>query len=332
MLKQDKRFYRLIQTTTFLNSSQNERVILSEILKAIRYVMNTSASSVLLLDKALDELYFYETSGGSAQIREIRLKVGEGIAGWVAKHKKPLIVHDVNRDKRFAKRVDKKTGLKTQSIICVPLIANNELLGVLEAMNKKKGKFNSPDLQLFMAFAAQAATALHSAQLYSMAHTDSLTGAYGRRYFQTWLEQDFERAKRYNMDFSLVLLDIDNFKQINDKYGHQAGDYVLLETVMAIKENLRKTDMVARYGGEEFAVIMPHTRIKVTKEISVRLRKIIDHNHYAWKGQTIPVTVSMGISSFNKNHPRSSDDMIASADKALYEAKKTGRNKVCVAK
>ncbi|MBI2069438.1 MAG: sensor domain-containing diguanylate cyclase [Elusimicrobia bacterium] len=329
MRRQDT-LYRLLETTLLLSRSQHEQEILEEILKAIRYVMNVRASSLLLLDPFTKELYFHTFKGGATSIREIRLKVGEGIAGWVARYGRPLLINDVRRDRRFSSRADKRTGFSTKNILCVPLKNEDKILGVLEAINKKTGVFTKEDQKIFSAFAAQAAVAIENARLYSMAFFDQLTGVYGRRYFESWLANEFARADRYSGDFGLILADIDHFKGINDQHGHLAGDLALAATADTIKAAIRTSDILARYGGEEFALILPHTNIKQTSVIAERIRADVEKRTFNFDKETVPVTLSLGATSFKATQPKSSNEMLGLVDRALYSAKESGRNQVVV--
>lgn len=327
-MKQQNIFFRLLETTRLLNSLRQEQQILHEILKATRYVMEVEASSLLLLDASTKELYFHTISGGSSNVREVRLKWGEGIAGWSAKHQKSVLINDVSRDPRFTNRVDKTTGFVTRNILCVPLLAENKTLGVLEAINKYRGKFTAIDRKIFMAFAAEAAAAIENARLYSLAYIDSLTNAYGRRYFESWLEKEFARAQRYHHDFSLIIFDIDHFKNINNQYGHLGGDFAIAELAKVIKSTMDSTEMLTRYGGEEFALILPQIQLKEAARIANKVRAMIENHNFLFQDQNMKVTVSIGVTSFKTSKPNNSQEMISFADEALFKAKKSGRNRV----
>lgn len=321
-------FERLLETTLLLNQTQDEREILAKILKAIRYVMDVEASSLLLLDSSAQELYFDAIEGGKSKVREIRLKVGEGIAGWVCRHGRPLLLNNVQEDKRFSSKADKTTGFITKNMLCVPLDSDGKRLGVLQAINKRGGRFQSSDRKIFQAFAAQAAVAIDNARLYSMAFEDSLTKVYGRRYFEIWLEKELLRAQRYGQDFSLLLLDLDHFKKINDRFGHLAGDYALKETAGVLKTTLRNADILARYGGEEFIMILPNANLGQGAKAGERLRAALEAHQFRFSGQRLPVTASIGVTSFKTGKPADPAAMIRMADAALYKAKNNGRNQM----
>lgn len=159
--------------------------------------------------------------------------------------------------------------------------------------------------------------------------TDELTGLYNRRHFESNFEREFLRAKRYNSNLSVAIVDIDFFKQINDKYGHLTGDFVLREIAFILKDSLRKTDMVFRYGGEEFAILLTETDSEQSLIPLERLRKYIETKTFVKSGNSIKFTVSIGVSS-NIIETNTPDELLELADKALYKAKNSGRNQVVV--
>lgn len=154
--------------------------------------------------------------------------------------------------------------------------------------------------------------------------TDALTNLYNRRYFETTLNREFARAKRYNSPLSLVVIDIDWFKKINDTYGHSCGDFVLKELAWMMCENFRQTDIIFRYGGEEFVILLTETPFENASIPVERLRKAVENSRFKFKGIELNITISAGISS-NKDI-EDMGQMFDNADKALYEAKKDGRN------
>ncbi len=159
--------------------------------------------------------------------------------------------------------------------------------------------------------------------------TDTLTGIYNRRFINEFLINEIERSKRMNKRFSIAMLDIDDFKKLNDTYGHMAGDAVLKFMSNLIAESLRKSDIVGRYGGEEFIIIMPETDMKVSGLVSERVRKKIEDGAIPLsKKKSVNITASFGIASF-PDDGISSDDLLITADDRLYKAKKEGKNKVC---
>lgn len=158
---------------------------------------------------------------------------------------------------------------------------------------------------------------------------DGLTGLYNHMYFQQFFESEIANTIRYKLPIALLLLDIDHFKNINDQFGHPAGDYVLVELSKLLAELVRRCDVVARYGGEEFAFVLPETGISTAKVLANRLRRGIEQHHFTYNNTTIPVTVSIGISSSDlKTININKKNLISASDKALYKAKRGGRNRV----
>ncbi len=163
--------------------------------------------------------------------------------------------------------------------------------------------------------------------LESLAITDGLTGVYNHRFFYQKLSEEYERAKRYNSFLSLVMLDLDFFKKINDKYGHVVGDNVLSEMAKIVMSNIRKNDIFARYGGEEFVLLLPHTGSQGAVQEAERIRKAIENHHFEHMEKRGDVTVSLGIVTFPSKYIHNAEDMVKLADAALYEAKRLGRNR-----
>ncbi len=157
--------------------------------------------------------------------------------------------------------------------------------------------------------------------------TDELTQLYTRRHLKSVIAQEFERAKRYGTIVTIAMIDIDDFKMVNDKYGHMAGDYVLKEVSKIFINTLRKTDFVYRYGGEEICILMPETLIDKAYIPLERLRKTIENRDFIYDGKKMKVTVSIGASTYDKEM-REAGELIEKADTALYKAKKSGKNKV----
>jgi len=161
-----------------------------------------------------------------------------------------------------------------------------------------------------------------------MSIRDDLTGAYNRRYFMEALEREVSKATRYGNELVLCMLDLDHFKEVNDTYGHPAGDMVLREIGKMLKECVRQSDLICRYGGEEFAVILPSTQLEKARIVCERFRGIVKQHQFQYSSYHINITVSIGVAPFNHSIPESLNDFIAKADEALYQAKAEGRNRV----
>lgn len=170
-------------------------------------------------------------------------------------------------------------------------------------------------------------------ELYKMAVVDTVTNIYNKRYLLDRLGEEFSHAKRTDLPLSLIMLDIDHFKSVNDTYGHLAGDMVLTQLARLLKEQKRAEDVLARYGGEEFGVLLRETNTEAAVALAERMRKIIDQETFVFQDQEIPVTISLGVATMTPERQFANEkELIHSADKALYESKEGGRNRVTVAK
>ena len=326
--------YNISQAVNFIDDLKRLlRVILSKALETVEaekgslmlysFTENILQTKVVygLADKNLET----EINNGLVECNKI--KVGEGIAGMVFVEKKSIISNLGKNDPRF---LSVGEDLNVSSLLCVPLISKGEPIGVINITNKKHGKlFNKADLEFIEALANQAAIAIDNAKLYELATKDGLTKLYIYRHFYTLLETELKRSARYNHEMTLLMMDIDNFKPINDTYGHPVGDQVLREIANCISQTVRKIDIASRYGGEEFTVILPETNAKDARIIAERLRKNISDIRVRTKeGVEISPTISIGMSEY----PSSAMDeqtLIELADVALYNAKNNGKNCIC---
>lgn len=322
----------LVDVSVYITSTLDKTILLPRIMEVTTKVMNAEASSLMLLDEETGELYFEVALGEKGdKIKQFRIKMGEGIAGSVAETGEILLVKDVSKDPRFAKRFDDASGFKTKSILCVPMKIEERLLGVLEVINKKGEKeyFTEEDVDVCVALANMAAVAVSNAESYKNAITDKLTQLYNFGFFKAQLIKEIKKSSRYNQVLSLIIMDIDHFKNYNDTNGHQEGNVALITTAKIISSQARESDTVARYGGEEFVVLLPQTTKDGAYNFAERVRKKVETTYYAGgKNQPLgKVTLSAGIAEFPID-ASNEEELIVSADKALYHAKQTGRNKV----
>jgi two-component system cell cycle response regulator len=164
-------------------------------------------------------------------------------------------------------------------------------------------------------------------EIYRLTTIDGLTQVFNKRYFMETLERELSRSRRYSRELSLVIFDIDHFKNVNDTYGHLAGDYILKQLAELVKQNIRREDFLARYGGEEFAVILPELERPQAIKMAEKVIKLISDYDFLFEGNHIPITVSIGVATLNEDTAEGID-FIKIADNNLYEAKKTGRDRV----
>lgn len=340
---------------SFLHKSLHNLSILYNISQAVNFIDDLKGLIQVILGRALEtidaekgSLMLYDISDNTLQVKVVyglkdpkvefdinngviecsKLKINEGIAGKVFAEKKSIITNLGQNDPRF-KQANLMNNIS--SMICVPLIAKGEAIGVINITNKKNNKlFNKQDLEFIEALSNQAAIAIDNAKLYELATKDGLTKLYIHRHFRTLLEAEVTRATRYKHVVSLLMMDIDNFKHVNDTYGHLIGDRVLKEIAVTIKNTCRNIDVPARYGGEEFTVILPETAAKDATIIAERLRKNIEKIEIPIDDKvTLKATVSIGISEYPSS-ATDSENLIKTADDALYKAKNDGKNCIYV--
>lgn len=255
--------------------------------------------------------------------------VGDRVARAVLDEGSPVVVSDIKSVGMQAAPRDWK--YKTSSFISYPILIGERRLAVLNFTDRVGGdSFDEHDLDLLQAIAPQIAVAIDRTSLKDkagefeqLAVTDALTGLSNRRYLQRRLEEEILRSKRHRFPMSLLMLDVDEFKSYNDKFGHPAGDIALKIVASILSEILRGDDVAARYGGEEFSVLLPQTTSTEANAIAERIRQRVERTEFPKR----KVTVSIGIASVSTEID-TPDDIIAAADHALYEAKNHGRNNV----
>ena len=310
-----------------LTSSLELNKILVAVMRKTKEIIGAEAWSVLVVDETTGDLVFERAD--TKKVEKYRLKPGEGIAGWVAQEGIPVIVPDVSLDKRFSSRVDKQTHFKTRSLMCVPIKSQGRVIGVLEVVNKVTGEpFTKEDLNLLMRLVDQAALTIERTTLYQkmaeLVVTDDLTKLFNTRYLNRTIETEIQRSNRYKTSISLIFIDIDYFKNINDQHGHLIGSKILVELGQLIIKCLRSIDIVARYGGDEFTVIFPKSNMKES-EIAVKKiqEKILSEDFICPKsGKKISVSVSAGTAEW-KDDLKNATQLFDLADARMYKEKRS---------
>jgi diguanylate cyclase (GGDEF)-like protein len=210
----------------------------------------------------------------------------------------------------------------------VPLYLYGDVGGVLAIQSRTAEAFTLAHQRLLESIGLQVAQALQNAHLYEMAMVDGLTGLFVRRYFDARIEEEIERARRYGQGFSVVMMDVDDFKALNDTHGHQVGDRVLRQVAACVKANMRGVDTASRYGGEEIALILPRTEMVSAYNQAERIRASIAAGRVADGDETVAVTASFGIAAYPESGATTAEELVKRADRALYRAKRTGKNRV----
>jgi diguanylate cyclase (GGDEF)-like protein len=318
------------------NSILEPRKVIELVVEKIRQLIPSEAWSLMMVDEERQELVFEAALGAKARdVSALRLKIGEGVAGWVAQSGQPAIVNDAARDPRFSPRVDTRTQFETRSILCAPLVSRGRTIGVLEIINKQGGPFTRRDLQLVLTLVEPCAIAIENAILFQRTEqltiTDDLTRLFNSRYLNLYLGREIKRCKRHGIPLSVIFLDLDGFKGINDQYGHLAGSGTLTEVGKILAQGVRESDILARYGGDEFVVVLPETPASGALVIAERLRRAIEeHRFLEPQGLGARISASFGISTY-PDHALTPEGLIQKADQAMYRVKEREKNGIEVA-
>ena len=320
-----------------LTSSLQLDQVLRTIMEKIDEFLHPDTWSMLLVDEIKQELYFELAIGRNAHtLKDIRIKMGQGIAGWVAANQQAVIVPDVSRDTRFFAQVDEKTKMETHSIVAVPVRFRDHCLGVIELINcfGMEG-FGDRDLALLEALADFAAIALENARhvqrIHELTITDDCTSLYNARHLNFILETEIYRSQRYGYEFSLVFLDLDHFKAVNDTHGHLAGSKLLAEIGQVLRNNCRLIDFAFRYGGDEFVILLPQTSKESACVVARRLHRLIRETTWLTSEDlNIRITTSAGVASYPTD-ARTKAQLLHLADEAMYLVKNSTRDSVAAA-
>jgi diguanylate cyclase (GGDEF)-like protein len=320
-----------------LTSSLQLDQVLRTIMEKIDEFLRPDNWSLLLLDEAKQELYFELAVGKASQaLKDVRVKVGQGIAGWVAQHGEVVIVPDTSKDTRFFGKVDEKTKMETRSIVAVPVNFRDTCLGVIELINcVGPDGFDPRDLKLLEALSDFAAIALENARhvkrIHELTIKDDCTSLYNARHMGFILDTEIYRSQRYNYEFSIVFIDLDHFKQVNDTHGHLVGSRLLAEMGDALKTNCRLIDFAFRYGGDEFVILLPQTSKENAINVARRLHKLIRETVWLQQeGLNITVTPSVGLAAYPVDS-KTKEGLLHLADEAMYLVKNTNRDSVAAA-
>jgi diguanylate cyclase (GGDEF)-like protein len=320
-----------------LTSSLNLDSILQTIMEKMAAYFEPDTWSLLMADEEKEELYFAIAVGDASEaLKTVRLKMGEGIAGWVAKHGEPLLVPDVYTDPRFAKRIDEMTKWQTHSIICLPLKSKQRVLGVIQLINVDMKHFGDHEILALNSLADYAAIAIDNARaverIQELTITDDCTGLYNARHLYKTLEAEVYRSARFNYEFSVLFLDLDHFKKVNDTHGHLIGSKLLAEIGYSIKSHLRLIDYAFRYGGDEFVVLLPQTGKESALVVARRIRDVFRSALFCREeGLNLNVRASMGVATYPED-AKSAHEIIRQADEMMYMVKNSTRDNISVAR
>jgi diguanylate cyclase (GGDEF)-like protein len=331
LLAETNYLYSLLEITRSINIPRDFNQLLELVVDSAITVSNAERGFLMLFGK-----------NGNLEfkvIRNIDRKILEGeefrISRTVVNHVlatgEPLFLSSIYKDKRFITS-ESIEALGLRMVMCVPLKARETLLGLIYVDSRSEtDSFTQLEKKMFEAFAAQASVTIENSHLYESSVRDALTGLYNYGYLRVRLEEEITRAARANKDnISFVMLDLDNFKSINDSYGHILGNSILVKVADIVKESVRKYDVAARYGGDEFAILMPNATIEDAQHLAERLKISIANVKFYVGRETFSISASIGISTFPIDKISNSESVIVEADHALFRAKGKGGNQIAV--
>jgi diguanylate cyclase (GGDEF)-like protein len=321
----------LIEVAEAVVSSLDLDAVLKTILDSAMRFAGIPAGTIALYDDLRREFTLHAYAGVTRVLQLHRWElVPGGLTEYVLDSRSIVYIEDLAESQFAVHSKVLKDGVR--SVICIPLVLQNRILGIIYLDDFVPRKFDREKMDLLSVLASFAAMSIENAKLHNrtrlMAITDGLTGLYNHRYFHQIVAQELDRARRYEKPLSLIMMDVDDFKKFNDRYGHKNGDRVLATVGEIINETLRSVDCAFRYGGEEFVVLLPETRLDSAVEVAERLRENIETEATVRVddiGEN--VTVSIGVACF-PFHGDTKEKLLDHVDELLYRAKSHGKNQV----
>lgn len=312
----------LYEAATQVSGSLDLDETLQKIARGAAASTDAASSTIVLFDDFGEVTHLVDWEVGEIDVRK------DGVSRQVWETGRPAVLPD------FASTPPGTVNPRLLALgraagVCLPLQVRERVRGVMWVHYNEPRRIAEEDLHLLASFGNQAAIAIENARLFTetrrLANTDALTGLYNHRYFYHILDTEMKRARRYGRALSLIMLDIDHFKEFNDQYGHLAGDEALRSLAQILRKNSRRVDTVARYGGEEFAIILPETDLAQAAVQAERLRAAAEEHQWP-EGH---LTISLGAAALTPAMVRV-EDLVRAADQPLYQAKTAGRNQVCL--
>jgi diguanylate cyclase (GGDEF)-like protein/PAS domain S-box-containing protein len=311
-----------------LSSQLDLSQVLRRILLSLRKILAFDSATLFL--KVDDQLKVVAARGfkNTSRLIDKTFPADNMLLNAIQKLEKPIILEDAQADPRFA---GWEGANSVRGWLGVPLIRRGQFLGFLTIDSYSVGAYHDEDALIAQTFADEAAIMIENARLYEkaqqMATFDALTGIHNRRYFFEEASKEFKRNQRYGNHLSVIMIDIDHFKLINDRFGHAAGDKVLIQFVDRVKKQVRSSDILARYGGEEFSILLPETGLDQARQFAERIREEVAFQPFNTGEAETYITISLGVAEYTEDVTQL-DELIGRSDKAMYEAKQFGRNRV----
>ena len=328
--RQLQRSFSLNQLVQFLNEILSLNELTQWWVRQVRVLFQPCEGVFLFLIEEAAQESTLVASEVAEEPFKMKSKRGDLFTHWVLKNSRPLLIQDTHHDFRFDPIQARERGIR--SLMVVPLYSSNRIAGLFRLESIRENAYEAEDLRFLSILADLASISLEDARLYQrteeLARVDELTGLFVYRYFQERLAEEIVRAQRSQRPLSLLMVDIDHFKQYNDQYGHIAGDLVLKQVAQILKEGTGPGEFVCRYGGEEFAVILPQRVKSDAVALAETLRQTVAQADFVLRRETTKVTLSLGVATYPEDGLLQ-EDLLRRVDTFLYQAKHTGRDRVC---
>jgi len=327
ILREARQLHAILEINEEILVEESLSKLLNRLVQTAAKFLKADAATLRLADEDRNFLVLKSTYGTKRMSQAINLPIDEkSIAGLSFLKGKPIKSLNISQESLYP--WDDKEAKRFTSLLTFPLKVGNKNLGVFSVYTKKERRFSKSEIEMAKIFASQAALAIinriYLDRFHRAAITESLTGFYNAGYFHERLKEEISRAERTGRPLSLLFLDLDHLKNVNDTYGHLVGDKVLREVSQIIRGCIRKTDIPARYGGDEVAIILPETNENQAFQVGERIRRKIADSSFQ---ENIHLTVSIGIATYPQDASQP-QELLKVVDQAMYQAKQKGRNLV----
>lgn len=314
----------LLDLTRTLTEQRSLEEALGAVTDAALRLLPCDHASIRLLDDS-GRLLAGARSGEGTDHAPQAFRSGEGVSGWVAREGVPVRIDDAHADDRFVARQD---SFRIGSLLAAPLSSAGRVIGVLSVSSPERGAFGDRDLDIARLLANTTVPPIEHARLERLSITDDHTATFNQRYLRPRLEEEMRRAALGGSALSVLMMDLDHFKRVNDTHGHPVGDVVLSIFAERAKKSVRRRDVLVRRGGEEFVLIMPMTGTEDARLVAERVRNAMDDDDVVVGDVRLHQTVSIGVATWDGEED--ADRLDERSDEAMYRAKQAGRNRVVV--